>query len=80
MELGITFCSDASCKLQAFKDPSFASHSDDRQGALCAVAILCGGLILWFSRTHRIIPLSRTEADSLAVVEAAKTRCSLGKC
>jgi len=74
LNIGITF--DGKCnqrnKLIAFSDSDFASCPNTRKSTSGVVLMLNNGSIIWLSRKQNIIATSTTEAEYVALCEAAK--------
>ena len=62
----------AAISLQFFADADFANKAADRR-SVSGGAIMCGGAcVCWFSRTHKCVPLSTSEAANVALDDAVK--------
>jgi hypothetical protein len=55
-----------------YVDVDYAGEVDDRRSTTGYVFTLSGGLICWKSTLQSIVPMSTTEAEYMAVTEAAK--------
>ena len=73
-EYGIIFQREnfSSISLEAFADADYASKATDRR-SVSGEAIMCGGAsVCWFSRTHKCVTLSTSEAGYVALGDAVK--------
>ena len=62
----------ASFSLEVFADADYASKATDRR-SVSGGAIMCGGAcVCWFSRTHKYVTLSTSEAEYVALGDAVK--------
>ncbi|RWS08469.1 RxLR effector candidate protein-like protein, partial [Leptotrombidium deliense] len=70
---GIKYSAEANgyC-LYGFCDADYAGDLDSRRSTSGYVFIMSGGAISWMSRVQRIVALSTTEAEYIALAEAAK--------
>ena len=61
-----------SISLEVFADASYASKATDRR-SVSGGAIMCrGACVCWFSRTHKCVTLSTSEAEYVALRDAVK--------
>ena len=62
----------AGVSLEVFADADYASKATDRR-SVSGGAIMCGGAcVCWFSRTQKCVTLSTSEAEYVALGDAAK--------
>ena len=69
---GITYQIGSSMTLSGYADASYATDEDTRRSVGAAVFFVAGGPIAWRSRTQAIVSLSSTEAEYIALCEAAQ--------
>ena len=73
-EFGITYQRGTSggIVLEVFADEDYASKATGRR-SVSGGAIVCGGAcVFWFSRTHKCVTLSTSEAEYVALGNAVK--------
>ena len=68
---GITFQrgTSAGLNLQVFADADYASVAADRRSVSAGLMMCGGGCVSWFSRTHKCVTLSTTEAECVALAD-----------
>ena len=69
---GITYQVGSLMPLMGYADASYAADEDDRRSVGAAVFFVAGGPVSWRSRTQSIVALSSTEAEYIALCEAAQ--------
>lgn len=62
----------ASLKLQGYVDADFAGDTDNRKSATGYIYTLNGTAVSWISQLQKVVALSTTEAEYVAVTEASK--------
>lgn len=70
-ELGICYRSKDE-SLAGYVDADWGGSTDDRRSFTGYTFIMCGGAVAWDSRKQRTVALSTTEAEYMALSEAAK--------
>ncbi|CAN0507162.1 unnamed protein product, partial [Discosporangium mesarthrocarpum] len=69
---GPTFQKTGTMQLCAYEDSSYAGDEGDRRSVSGGAVMFAGAAIAWFSRTQKVVPLSSTEAEYMALGECAK--------
>ncbi|CAN0507916.1 unnamed protein product, partial [Discosporangium mesarthrocarpum] len=69
---GPTFQKTGTMQLCAKADSSYAGDEGDRRSVSGGAVMFAGAAIAWFSRTQKVVALSSTEAEYMALGECAK--------
>ena len=70
--LSLAFTMHNESPLQGYSDSDWAGDRDDSKSTSGYLFSLCGAAICWKSRKQKLITLSSTEAEYIALMEAAK--------
>ena len=71
-ELRITYRKEASPKLVAYSDASYANNVDDRKSTSAYLFLKNGGAVSWRSKKQSIIAKSPMESEYIALTDAVK--------
>ena len=58
--------------LEVFADADYASRATERRSVSGGVIMCAGACVCWFSRTQKCVPLSTSEAESVALGDGVK--------
>ena len=70
--LHLTFVKNVESQLEGYSDSDWAGDKDDSKSTSGYLFTLAGATICWKSRKQKLIALSSTEAEYIALTEAAK--------
>ena len=72
VDLGLVYKRGSSNFLTVYADSSYAPKATDRRSVSGGLVMFCGAAIAWLSRTQRIVSLSSTEAEYIAVSDVLR--------
>ena len=72
VDLGLVYKRGSSDVLTVYADSSYAPKATDRRSVSGGLVMFCGAAIAWLSRTQRIVSLSSTEAEYIAVSDVLR--------
>ncbi|CAN0512876.1 unnamed protein product, partial [Discosporangium mesarthrocarpum] len=66
-DLGMTYGGVQECVISAYADASYAGDGDNRRSVTGGAVMFCGAAVAWMSKMQKVVALSSTESEYIAL-------------